>query len=228
MDSAFWRWSGSGCGPSECAFERRAQFAASLVQLGLCVASGAVEHGCDLLMIVALNIVKEEDMAIAWSEFVNGAVDGDAIDGACLTEVALADVSTFRFLSVCSDRLIERNNRQDPLAKVHEGAVDREAIEPCGEDRISAEGRDFAMDLKEGLLREIFSECKVVHDVHADGEDAPVVHGVKLREGFVAAGLGAQNDIGASAFWGDGQRWGSHIAGGSGPVRRDGECGAHR
>jgi hypothetical protein len=63
-------------------------------------------------------------------------------------------------------------------------------MQPCCEVRVAAEGRELAVNLKEGFLGKVFSQGEVPDDAHADGKDALLVTFVNLRECLMIAGLG--------------------------------------
>ena len=64
-------------------------------------------------------------------------------------------------------------------------------MQPGGESRVAAKGSDLAMELKEGLLGEIFGFGNVADHAQTQGINASLVEGVKMGKGVVVAGLGA-------------------------------------
>ncbi len=142
-------------------------------------------------MVESLDIVQLVDRAIARSERGQSAIDGESIDDAGLSQVAGTEVARDTFFRNIGHQVVKGNDGENALAEMHQHSVDREAVQPCGEVRVAAEGRELAVNLKEGFLGKIFGQGEVPDDAHADGKDALLVTFVNLRECLMIAGLGA-------------------------------------
>jgi len=175
--------------------EEAAHGAAGLVELGFGVAQAASLDGGDFAMLEAVNIVKEEDFPVAGREGIDGALQGDAVDGAGLGDVARAEIASRIIFGDAGHHVVERDDGQNALAQPHEHDIEGHAMEPGGEERFAAKRGKLAMQLEEGFLRKVFSEGEISDHLEADIEDTLFVEEVELGEGFVVPGLGTDQDI---------------------------------
>jgi len=131
-------------------------------------------------MIESLHVVKNEDAAVTWRKACNGAIDGQAVNGSSLSQITSTKFASRPFFRDVGHQMIQRNYCQNSLTQVHQDNVYGEPMQPCCKDRVAPEGIEFSMNLKKGLLRQVFCKRRISHDPHADGEDAPFVLGVEL------------------------------------------------
>ena len=158
------------------------------MQLRLAVADGAFQHVGDLVVLVAFDIVQNEDEPVTWGKIGDGAFQRDPIDGSGEHEVARADVLARTVFLRGFQGLFKRDLGQTLLAQVHEHDIDREAVQPGGECRVAAEGADLAIELQKGFLGQVFGFGYVTQHAQAQGVDATLMQRVEaLKGGSVAA-----------------------------------------
>ena len=117
----------------------------------------------------------------------DGALEGDAIDGAGELGITGAKVTLGCVFLRRVDGLFERDELQSLLAEVHEDEIDGEAMQPGGEGGLSAEGADLAEEVEEGLLGHVFGFGDVAEHAETEGVDAALVEGVELGKGLSVA-----------------------------------------
>ena len=152
------------------------------MELGFAVAGGAFEHGGDLVVLEAFDVVEDEDHAVAGRQRGDGALEGDAVDGAGELEVAAAEVALGRVLFGWVDGLFEGDEVEALLAQMHQDEIYRKSMKPCGEGGLAAEAADLAEEVEEGLLGHVFGFGDVAEHAEAEGVDAAFVEGVELGE----------------------------------------------
>ncbi len=94
-----------------------AKFQAGLVKLRFAVSGGTLEHGGDLVVLEAFDVVEDEDHAIAGGEGADGALEGDAVDGAGELRVARAEVALRRVFLGGVDGLFEGDEVAGPFCE---------------------------------------------------------------------------------------------------------------
>jgi hypothetical protein len=133
------------------------------MQLGLRVAQGATFDCGNLAMLKTMDIVKEENIAIAGRQSSHSPIDGQAVNNTGLSRIANAKTPPRAFLiSVCHEA-IERNNGKHALAQPHQHDIDCHPVKPCGESGVTAKSRELPVQLKKGFLREIFGNLEIMH-----------------------------------------------------------------
>jgi hypothetical protein len=125
---------------SEIAFwgEGATEDAPCLVELGLGVATGALEHACYFSMIQSLNVVKEKDAAISGRHGSHGSINVEAIHYAGLHKIASAETATGALFWNVFHQVIERYKRKGALAQVHQDSVDDQPMEPRGKGGVAS------------------------------------------------------------------------------------------
>ena len=182
--------------------EEFAELEAGFVELGFAVAGGALEHGGDLVVLVAFDVVEDEDHAIAGGQGGDGALEGDAVDGAGEVEIAGAEVALGSVLVGGIDGVLEGDELEALFAELHEDEVNRKAVKPGGEGRLAAEAIDFAEEMKKGLLGHVLGLGYVAEHAQAEGVNAALMKRIKLGKCIRIAVLSALDGI---SFAGD--RW---------------------
>ena len=172
------------------------------MELGFAVAGGALEHGGDLIVLEAFDVVEDEDHAVAGRERGDGALEGDAVDGAGELEVAAAEVALGRVFFGGVDGLFERDEVEALFAEMHEDEIYRKAMEPGGEGGLAAEAADLAEEMEEGFLGHVFGFGDVAEHAEAEGVDAAFVERVELGERLGVSVFGGFDGFG---FAGDGR-----------------------
>src|SRR5512146_2997628 len=92
--------------------EEVAQFHARFVHLRFAVPDGAAHHFCDLIMLVAFDIVQHEDDAVPGRQTFNRPFQVHAVDRAREDVVARPDVLLWAVFLLWLERFVERNFRQ--------------------------------------------------------------------------------------------------------------------
>ena len=170
------------------------------MELGFAVAGGALEHGGDLVVLVALDVVQDEDHAVAGGQGGDGALEGDAVDGAGEMDVAAAEVALGGVFVGGVDGLFEGDELQALFAELHEYEVDGEAMEPGGEGGFSAEAANLAEEMEECLLGHVLGFGDVAEHAQAEGVDAALMECVELGEGLGVAVLGGFDGFGLAGY----------------------------
>lgn len=165
------------------------------MQLGFAVADGAVEHGSDFVVLVAFDIVENEDETVARRKVGDGALEGEAVNGTRQGEVGRPEAPAWSFFRSWLHGFVQGYQGEAFFTEVHEHHVDGKTVEPGGERGIAAEGSDLAVKLEEGFLGQILRLCHVAHHAEAEGVDAAFVESINLGKGIVVAGLGASKHI---------------------------------
>jgi len=163
------------------------------VELGFAVAGGAFEHGGDLVVLEAFDVVKDEDHAVAGGERGDGALKSYAVDGAGEGEIAAAEVALGRVLLRGVDGLFEGDEVKTLFAEVHEDKIDGEAMEPGGEGGFAAEAADLAEEVEEGVLGHVLCLGYVAEHAETEGVDAALVEGVELGKCLSVSVFGGFN-----------------------------------
>src|SRR5208282_5700366 len=178
------------------------EFQPGLVQLRFAVADRAVEHSCDLIMLVALYVVQDKDQPIASRKIGDCALERKSIDRSGQRQIRGTEATTWTVIVGGFHCFVQGHKWQSLLAQVHEHNIDREAVQPCGKSRVSSKCCDLSMQLKERLLRQIFSFSCIAHHAQAEGVNAPFVDGIELGKGEVVSSLSTCKCIGV---WGVGR-----------------------
>jgi hypothetical protein len=108
------------------------------VELGLGVATGAIEHTGYFGVIKTVNIVEEKDASITGRHSSQGSIDVDAVSHAGLHQVAGAETTAGALFWDLFHQVIERYNGQCTFAQVHQNSVDGESVEPSGKGGVAA------------------------------------------------------------------------------------------
>ena len=140
-------------------------------------------------MLVAFDIVKQEDEPVSGREVGDGLFERKAVDGTGESEVGGTKAASWAFFGGGFHGLVERDQLQALAAELHEDDIDGEAVEPGGKGGVAAEGGDFAVELEEGFLGEIFGLGAVADHAQAEGIDAALMEGEELGKGGMVAGL---------------------------------------
>ena len=172
------------------------------MELGFAVAGGALEHGGDFVVLEAFDVVEDEDHAVAGRQRGDGALEGDAVDGAGELEVAAAEVALWRVVFGGVDGLFEGDEIEAFFAEMHQDQIYRKAMQPGGESGLSAEAADLAEEMEEGLLGHVLGFGDVAEHAEAEGVDAAFVEGVELGERLGVSVLGGFDCF---CFAGDGR-----------------------
>ena len=77
------------------------------MQLGLCVAAGAFQHGSDFAVIEPVNVVKDEDIAITGRKCCNCAINSESVNCASLHKVRRAETASNAFFGAARHHLVE-------------------------------------------------------------------------------------------------------------------------
>ncbi len=164
-----------------------AQAFASFVQLRFGIAHRATEHAGDFVVLVTVNIVKEEHGLVALRQLLEGSVKVDAVEKAGQAEVGDTDFESGTvFFVVGTSHFFQRDGDGPLLAEAHEDDIGGEAVHPGRKGRLAAECMNLAEELQEGLLRQIFGFNGVA--THAQTESVHAA-AVQLINGFEGAGV---------------------------------------
>jgi hypothetical protein len=148
------------------------------VELRFAVASGALEHGGDLVVLVAFYVVEDKDHAVSRRKRGYGALESNSVDGAGELWVAAAEVALGRVFLRRVDGLFERDEVKALFAEMHKDEVYGEAVEPGREGRFAAEAADLAEEMEECLLSHVLGFRDVAEHAEAKGVNAALVEGV--------------------------------------------------
>src|SRR5205085_4464216 len=141
------------------------------MELRLRRAFGDAEYVSDLVVVVPLDVVQDEDGAIAGRQLRDGALKGDAINDRHLVRVLRAAHDLHGRLALFGRKL----GPCAPAPKVHEHLIDREPMQPSGEGRLAAKTADLVEEMREDVLRQVFSFGRVAEHAEAERIDAPEV-----------------------------------------------------
>lgn len=108
------------------------------MELGFGVAAGAIEHAGYFSMIETLNIVKEKDAAIPGRHRSQSSINVETIYYARLHKIASAETTAGALFRDVFHEVIERYNRECPLAQVHQDSVDGQSMEPGRKGGVAA------------------------------------------------------------------------------------------
>jgi len=109
-------------------------------------------------MLKTMDIMKEENLAIAGREGIQGTLNGYTVNNANLRKVASSKTSPIFYLRDALYHLIERHDRQHTPAQAHQHDIEGHPVQPGGEKRFTAKRIELAMQLKKCFLRQVF--CK--------------------------------------------------------------------
>jgi hypothetical protein len=168
------------------------------MELRLGVAGGALEHGGDLVVLEAFDVMQHEDHAVAGRKRGDGAFQRDAVDRTGEVRVAGAEVALGSVVFAGVDGLFERDELQALFAQVHEHEVDRQAVQPGGERALAAEAAQLAVQVQEGFLRHVFGFRNIAEHAQAERIYAPLVQGIEFGESVGIARFGALDRFGLS------------------------------
>src|ERR1700742_1444590 len=119
--------------------KKLAEFQTGLVQLRFAVAGRALQHGSNLVVFKAFDIVQDEHHSVPRWQRRYGAFKRDAVDGASKLRVAGAEIALRRILFGGIDGLLKRDQLQTFLAEVHQDEIHGKTMQPCGEGALAAE-----------------------------------------------------------------------------------------
>ena len=165
------------------------------------ISGGALEHGRNLVMLEAFDVVEDEDHAIAGGKRCDGSLERDAVYRTGERLIAGAEVALGSVVLGGVDGLFERDQLQALLAQMHEHQVDGEAVQPGGEGGLAAEAAELAEEVEEGLLGHVLGLGYVAEHAQTEGVDATLVQRVELCESVRVAVLGALDGICFAGDW---------------------------
>ena len=177
------------------------------MQLRFAVADGAIKHACNLIMFVAFHVVQDKDQPVARGKFSDCAFERKSIDRSGQRQIRGAEAAAGAVIVGRFHRFVQGHKWKSLLSQVHEYNVDREAVQPCGKSRVPSKRCDLAMQLKERLLRQIFSFRRIPHHAQAQGVNPSFMDGIELGKGEVVSGLGACERIGVGVVGRRRIRW---------------------
>ena len=171
-----------------------AQAFASFVQLRFGIAHRAAEHAGDFVVLVTVNIVKEEHGFVALRQSLEGSVKVDAVEKAGQAEVGDTDFERGTvFFVVGASHFFQRYGDRPFLAEAHEDDIGGKAVHPGRKGRFAAECMNLAEQLQEGLLGQIFGFNGVATHAQTESVDAAAVQLINGFEGVGVALLGQAN-----------------------------------
>src|SRR5215469_415120 len=130
-----------------------AQTGPRLVQLRFRISNGASHNLGNLVVLVPLDVVKDENGPIARRQFLDGALKIDPIDGAGKAQVRSTHIALGpTAFGIRLQGLFQRIGRQGLFPQPHEHDVNRHAMEPSRKCRFAAKRADFPEKLEESLL----------------------------------------------------------------------------
>ncbi len=119
-------------------------------------------------MLKTMDIVEEEDISIAGRQRSQGTIDGQAVNNGVQSWIANAKALHGAFLIAAFYQAFERNHGEHALAQAHQHDIDCHPVKPCGEGGVPAKSCKLPVQLKKGLLREVFGHLEIVHHAHAN------------------------------------------------------------
>jgi len=165
------------------------------VELRLRISYRTTQQAGNFMMFVAFHFMQNEDLAAAFWQFLDGAIEIDPVHDADEVQIISANIARHK-RRLHLYWLIERNLPQLALAKLHQDCVDRNPIKPGGKTGVSAEGTQLAEDLDESVLRQIFSFDHLPGHTRTQGVDPSFVQIEEGRERFIVSLLGARDELG--------------------------------
>jgi len=164
-------------------FEEVAEAHAGAAEDRLGVHDGDAGDFGDFVVLVTVNVVKNDGELIADRERVDSALEADGIERDLRTRIGEEGFKGIVAGIVgVGAKLVERRARVGILAEVHQDGVDGDAMEPGGKGRVAAEEINFAKYCQEDFLGEVFGGSSVFDHAKAEGEDAAAVTAVKFVE----------------------------------------------
>jgi hypothetical protein len=104
--------------------ERISQLEPGLVELRLAVSHGTIKHGCYLIMLKALHVVKDKNQAITSRQSSNCSFEGEAVDRPGKGKIGGSKAASWTIIKGWLHRLVERHEWETLLAKMHEYDID--------------------------------------------------------------------------------------------------------
>ncbi len=171
------------------------------MKLGLAVPGGAFEHGGDLIVLEAFDVVKDKDHAVPGREHGDRAFERDTVYGTREHGVAGAEVALGRVFLGWVDGLFQGDKLETLFAQVHEDEVDGETVQPGGEGALATEAIELAKEMKEGLLGHVLGFGYVAQHAETEGVDTSLVKSVERGKGVSVALFGALDRFGFAGDW---------------------------
>ena len=104
--------------------QRISQLEPGLVELRLAISHRTIKHGCYLIMLKALHVVKDKNQAVTGGQSSNGSLQGQAVDGAREGKIGGSKAASWTIIKGRLHRLVERHERESFLTQVHEHDID--------------------------------------------------------------------------------------------------------
>ena len=104
--------------------QRISQLEPGLVELRLAISHRTIKHGCYLIMLKALHVVKDKNQAVTGGKSRNGSLQGQAVDGAGEGKIGGSKAASWTIIKGWLHRLVERHEWETLLAKMHEYDID--------------------------------------------------------------------------------------------------------
>ncbi len=119
-------------------------------------------------MLEAFDFVQQENSSVPGGQFPDRPDQSDAIDRAG-KPVVPTPIFTANQSGIPVIRLIQRNLVHGFLAEMHQNRIDRDAMEPGGECRVTSKRDQLAEHLQKRILSKILGFRDVVGHAQADG-----------------------------------------------------------
>ena len=152
------------------------------MELGFAVSGGALEHGCDLIVLEAFDVVEDEDHTIARGERGDSTLEGDTVDRAGELKVAAAEVAFWRVVFGGVDSLFEGDEVEAFFAQVHQDQIYRKSMKPCRKSGFAAEASNFSEEMEESFLGHVFSFRDISEHAEAKRVDTTFMKRIELGE----------------------------------------------
>src|SRR6266550_7078472 len=174
------------------------------MQLRLRISHRASHDVRDLVVLVALDVMKHKDRPVARWQLFNRALQIDAVHGTAQAQIRRADIfpGAARFI-VGIRRFFERGHRERLFAQPHQHHIDRHPVQPGRKGRLSTEGPNLTEELQKSFLHQVFRIGWIIDHAQAQGIDATAMQVVQKFKSRSIPGLGQADGLRFSHRFGE-------------------------
>jgi hypothetical protein len=177
--------------------EQIAQARARFVQLRFRIAHGASHDVRYLVMLVTLDIVQNENRPVARRQLFHRALQINPVNRSAQAQIRGANIFPGATGVLIGLRgFFQRSHRERLLSQAHQDNVNGHPVQPGRESRFAAERADFAEQLQERFLHQIFRVRWVIYHAQAKGVDAAAVESIQKLKSLRISGLCQTNGFG--------------------------------
>lgn len=115
------------------------------------------EHFGNLLMLKALDIVQDKNRSVSAGQFLDCFVKCQPVNVTRTFSDRLDDVLQIAYLAFLGSLFILHAS----FAEVHQDVIDRHTVQPGREGGFTTKTADFAEELNEDFLRQVFSLSRI-------------------------------------------------------------------